>query len=233
LPPVPLAFWGWMAVLVPLELVAMLLYMLAIRDAPLHLTLPYLAFTPVFNVLTAWLVLGETVSPRGLAGILLVVAGAYLLNAQHLRSGLWAPMRAVLTTRGSRLMLVVAVIYSLTSVFGKAAMAYATPQSFGAFYYVLVGSATVVVFGLARPRDLRVLGRRPAAHLLVGVLMALMVVTHFLAISLTEVAYMVAVKRTSLLFGIVYGALLFGESGLGRNLLAGGLMVVGVGLIVL
>jgi drug/metabolite transporter (DMT)-like permease len=39
------------------------------------------------------------------------------------------------------------------------------------------------------------------------------------------------VKRASLLFGIVYGALWFGERHLRRNLLAGTLMVAGVGLI--
>jgi drug/metabolite transporter (DMT)-like permease len=44
---------------------------------------------------------------------------------------------------------------------------------------------------------------------------------------------MISVKRTSLLFGIVYGALLFGEEGLRRNLLAGSLMVGGVALIAL
>jgi hypothetical protein len=34
---------------------------------------------------------------------------------------------------------------------------------------------------------------------------------HLLAIERVEAAYMIAVKRTSLLFGILYGALLFGE----------------------
>jgi hypothetical protein len=39
------------------------------------------------------------------------------------------------------------------------------------------------------------------------------------------------VKRTSLLFGILYGALLFREANLGRNLVAGTLMVAGVALV--
>jgi len=233
LPPVPPAFWGWFGLLLPLELTAMWLYMTAIRDTPLHLTLPYLAFTPAFNVVTGWLLLGETVSLRGLAGILLVVVGAYLLNTGDSRDGLLAPFRAVLRVRGSWIMLLVALIYSVTSVAGKAAMAYATPASFGAFYYVAVGAATLVVFGLRRPGQLRALTRRPAPTLLVGGLMAVMVVTHFLAIALTEVAYMVAVKRTSLLFGILYGAWVFGERGLTRQLTAGGLMVAGVAAIAL
>jgi len=46
-----------------------------------------------------------------------------------------------------------------------------------------------------------------------------------------EVAYMIAVKRTSLLFGILYGALFFRERGFSGRILAGGLMLGGVFLI--
>ena len=234
LPPVPWAFWGWMAALVPLELGAMLLYVLAIRDTPLHLTLPYLAFTPVFNIATGYLLLGETVSLQGLGGILLVVAGAYLLDLDSVRRGGWLePLRALLRRRGSRLMLAVAAIYSVTSVMGKQAMQYADPLSFGALYYPLVGAGALLFALLHRPALLGALTRRPLANLAVGAAMALMVVSHFLAIAQVEVAYMIAVKRTSLLFGILYGALLFGERALARNLGAGSLMVFGVALIIL
>jgi drug/metabolite transporter (DMT)-like permease len=54
-----------------------------------------------------------------------------------------------------------------------------------------------------------------------------------MAIARMEVAYMIAVKRTSLLFGILYGALLFGEKRLGLHLLAESFMVAGVALIAL
>ena len=237
LPPVPAAFWGWLGVLVPLELAAMAVYVTAIRDAPLHLTLPYLAFTPVFNVLTGYLVLGEEVSAAGFSGILLVTLGAYLLNLEHLGergARLWlAPLAAVLRERGSRLMLAVAGIYSLTSVGGKAAMEYTTPWVFGPFYYGVIGATLAAGLLAGRPRTLAVVARRPLQAVAVGGLMAVMVVTHFLAVARVEVAYMVSVKRTSLLFGIVYGALLFGERGLARNLGAGLLMVAGVAVILI
>lgn len=237
--PLPALSWqlaGWMALLMPLEIVAMLLYVQALRDSPLHLTLPYLAFTPVFNIATGALFLGERVPPQGMAGIALVAVGAYLLNLQHARRHprTWlAPIRAIGRERGSRRMLAVAAVYSVTSVFGKAAMGLATPQSFGPFYFALLGTVTLVVFALAQPRALAALPRRPWAGLAVGAAMALMVVTHFLALARVEVAYMIAVKRTSLLFGILYGALWFGEGGLPRNLAGGGLMVAGVALILI
>lgn len=234
-PSLPVGFWGWVAVLMPLELLAMWLYMRAIRASPLSLTLPYLAFTPVFNVLTGYLLLGERVSPTGFAGILLVMCGAWLLNLPAARQGgVWrvlAPFRAIARERGSRLMLITAAIYSLTSVLGKAALACTTANFFGAFYFVALGVAAVLTFGSRRVGSWRALGRHPIAHLAIGVCMAGMVMTHFHAIGQVEVAYMIAVKRTSLLFGMFYGAWLFREQGLSRNLAAGTLMVAGVFLI--
>lgn len=230
------AFWGWMAVSLPLELIAMWLYMLAIRDSPLSLTLPYLAFTPVFNTLTGYLLLGETVSWKGFSGILLIVLGAWLLNleAAQGRPGLnmLAPFRAITRKRGSRLMLMVAAIYSVTSVTSKGALLQVTPAFFGPFYFVVLGAASAVIFTSRDVSSWRALGRHPVAHLGVGLFMAGMVITHFYAITHIEVAYMVAVKRISLLFGMLYGAWLFGETGLKKNLAAGLLMVLGIFLIV-
>jgi drug/metabolite transporter (DMT)-like permease len=231
----PPEFWLWVLALVPLEMAAMLLYMKAIRDHPLSLTLPYLAFTPVFVILTGYLLLGERISPEGTAGILLVVAGAWLLNLEHASLGNWrswgAPLAAIFHEPGSRMMLGVALLYSLTSAMGKGAMRYMDPHQFGAFYFVLLGVAAVMVFGLSRPRLLTSVWRRPRAVLLVALLNAAMVYTHFLALQRTEVAYMIAVKRTSLLFGILFGAIFFHERGLAVHVLAGGLMLAGVFLI--
>ena len=230
------AFWGWVAVSLPLELLAMWLYMQAIRESPLSLTLPYLAFTPAFNMLTGYLLLDETVSWTGFSGILLIVLGAWLLNLKTTQNGtglnLLAPFRAITRERGSRLMLMVAAIYSLTSVTSKGALLHANPGFFGPFYFVVLGTASVLVFASRDVSSWRAMGKHPWVHLGIGVFMAGMVITHFYAIAHIEVAYMLAVKRTSLLFGILYGAWLFGESGLKKNLAAGILMVLGVFLIV-
>jgi drug/metabolite transporter (DMT)-like permease len=231
----PRGFWLWIAALVPLEVAAMLLYMRAIRDHPLALTVPYLAFTPVFVILTGYLLLGERISLKGGGGILLVVLGAWMLNVRHARLKEWrswgAPLLAILHEPGSRMMLVVALLYSLTATMGKGALQYMAPQRFGAFYFALLGSVVVALFAGPRPRMLKAIWRRPWGVLAVTLCNAAMVYTHFLAIQRVEVAYMIAVKRTSLLFGILYGALFFREANLGANLLAGGLMLSGVFLI--
>lgn len=238
LPPWPdAAMWPWLAVALPLEIVAMWLYVLAIRDSPLALTLPYLAFTPVFTSAAGYLLLDETPSGQGALGILLVVLGAYGLNlhqARLARPRSWlAPLAAIARERGSRYMLGVAVIYGLTSVLGKGAMQHMPGLSFGPLYFVLLGGLTLFVFAVREPGALRILARPAWGPWLVAALMAVMVVSHFLALERVETAYMISVKRTSILFGVLLGALVFKEAHLGRNLAAAGLMVAGVALIAL
>lgn len=240
LPPLgelPLEFWGWLAVMMPLELGAMWLYMAAIRDHPLSLTLPYLAFTPVFAIGVAWILLGERVSAQGAAGVSLVVVGAWVLNSGHARWREWRswlrPFAAIGSEPGSRMMLAVAAIYAVTATLGKGALRDLPAETFGAFYFALLGLAVLVLIVLPRPRVLCKLAARPWPVLTIGVLVSLMVYTHFLALQQVEVAYMIAVKRVSLLFGILYGAFLFGESGLMSSLPAAALMLAGVLLILL
>jgi drug/metabolite transporter (DMT)-like permease len=246
LPEVPAEFWMWVGLCVPLEILAVLLYMLAIRDSPLYLTLPYLALTPVFNVLTGWVFLGEAVSLKGMVGILFVVIGTALLNmgspgpegqgenaADRPDSVLKLIGWSLARERGSQFMLVAAFIYSVTSVMSKQAMSFATPESFGPIYALSNGVCLVIFCGVRNPTSLRVFTRRPALHLFAGGLIAIMVATHFLALAQVEVAYMITIKRTSLLFGLIYGWILFGEHHLRQHLFSGVLIVIGVALILL
>jgi len=233
-PKLPPPFWGLLAVAVPIEILAMWLYMKAIRASPLSLTLPYLAFTPVFNILTGYLGLGETVSPTGFVGILLVVGGAWLLNQGKntpVSNNFLAPFKAIIQEEGSRLMLITAALYSINSVIGKGLLGYAPPHFLGPFYFLLVGSVAGLVFVRRGDGTWASIFKHPWAILFVGIFMAGMILSHFYAVTRIEVAYMIAVKRTSLLFGILYGAWLFNEKGLMRHLVAGTLMVAGVFLI--
>lgn len=218
-------FWIWVSCAIPLEFAAMFLYMEAIRLSPLHLTLPFLAFSPAFSAIFAYFLLGERIAAPGLAGIALVVLGALWLG----RGRMADPFRAILSEQGSRLMLMVAMLYGMTSVLGKGALQYCPPLEFGALYFALLGALSLPALFYRKPGGK--LFRKPLWALAVGIMVSLMVVFHFLAISLAKVSYMIAVKRTSLLFGILYGALLFREKGLGLHLAAGTVMVLGVALI--
>jgi uncharacterized membrane protein len=66
----------------------------------------------------------------------------------------------------------------------------------------------------------------------VAIAMAVMVVSHFIAVAQVEVAYMISVKRTSLLFGILLGAWLFRDVNFKQHIPAAVIILIGVILIV-
>ena len=227
-------FWKTLLLLLPLETAALLLYMKALRVSPLSLTLPFLAFTPAFMILTGALILGEHLKAAGIAGIMLIVSGSYTLYLPSLRHGLTEPIRAMFREQGSILMLAVAFIYSITSVLGKLAIQHSNPTFFASFYFIIHGVfATCVLALIFRTNPKEVLERCPKGVLLVGLAQSAMVISHMWAISLAPAAYMIAVKRTSVLFGVLIGCLFFKEPGLGFRLLGAALMVAGVFLICL
>src|SRR5215471_5748650 len=80
---------------------AVLLYYRAVQVSPLSLTIPFLAFTPVFLLLTGNLILGELPPLLKSEGILFVVLGSLLMHRQAFRASIFEPFRAVLRERGS------------------------------------------------------------------------------------------------------------------------------------
>jgi uncharacterized membrane protein len=144
--------------MVPLEIAAIILYVKAIKLSPLSLTIPFLAVSPVFIILIAFILLGEFPDRSGLLGILLIVIGAYLLNIKTTKEDL----------------------------------------------------------------------SRPKTFLAIGIFTAIMVLTHFKTISMTDVAYMISVKRVSLVFSVLYGRVLFGEENIRERLTGSMLMIAGM-----
>jgi uncharacterized membrane protein len=67
----------------------------------------------------------------------------------------------------------------------------------------------------------------------IGAGVAAMTMLHFAAMSLTHVASVVAVKRSSLVASVIIGRVFFGERGLRRRLPGAALMLAGVALLAL
>jgi len=217
--------------LLPLDITALLLYMKAINISPLSLTLPFLSLTPVFLIGTSYVLLGEKPDRTGLMGIILVTIGAYLLNAHTISRGFLGPLKTICKERGSVLMILVAFIYSITSSLGKMAVQHSSPIFFSVFYPLLI---TIFLFLIVSFKTKDILPKtvsQPLLFFLIGILMVIMWVTHLMAISLVEVSYMISVKRLSLIFGIIYGAVLFKETNIKERLLGSAIMVLGVILI--
>ena len=236
--PIPLIdsifFLAFLAAL-PLEVTATVLYVKALKTSPLSLTVPFLSLTPIFLIVVPYLILGETISVLGVIGVAMIAFGGYTLNIGQARKGLLAPFFAVRKERGSLFMIGVALIYSVTATLGKLAIQHSSPLFFGITYYSALACA-MTPLALLRGRDERkYVPPRDAikASILPGFCHATSIVAHMIAISLTQVAYMISIKRLSLLMGVLFGYLFFKETNIRERFVGTLLMIIGFALIVL
>jgi len=221
-------FWLCMAVGLPLELVAFLCYMRAIKVSPLSLTLPFLAFTPVFVILTGFIILGETLNAYGITGIILIVTGSYFLNLSGAKKHWQEPFKAVFKEEGSWLMFLVALIYSLTATIGKLAIMHSSPEFFGVTYFLCFALLVALLFPIMPGAKISNLFKKPLPGIIAGITLATMIFCHTYAISLIQAAYMLSIKRCSILFGVIFGALFFKEENIKERLFGAFVMMCGV-----
>jgi drug/metabolite transporter (DMT)-like permease len=212
---------------VALNIAANLLFFSALRNSQLSVTIPLLSLTPVFTALLAIPLLGEVPTWRQWLGILLVVAGAFVLNLPQ--GGSFSRAAA----RGATLMVLVALFWSLTGPFDKMA----TAKASGPFHATVLctGVAIGIAIVLAGQRRLRELGDVRSAgwiFILAVVISIAALGLQLLAMLQVPVGLVETLKRgIGNLSALILGRALFGEMVSLRKLLAVGLMIAGVALI--
>lgn len=223
----------WVALLVggSLNVFTNLIYMRAIKLSDLSITIPLITFTPLFMLVTSPIIVGEFPNIYGIIGILLIVTGSYILNFKEKKKGYFAPFKALLKEKGPRLMLLVAFIWSITANFDKIGIenssAFFWPVAVNAF--ITAGFIPVV---LTKSRDkTKQIRKNYKALIPVGFFHGIMIVVQMIAVSMTLVAYVISIKRTSAILSVVFGSLLFKEEGLKERLLGSAIMILGVVLI--
>ncbi len=226
---------GWTGLAVVVAVVANLLLIRALQLSPLSLTTPYLSFTPVATLLTGSLLLRQTPSALGLAGVGVVVLGAFVLNAGSAAEEASAsrhPLRALAAQPGSRLALGVAVLFGLGNAIDRRAVLHASELVYAGLLMLLMTG--VLALPSRGRRELLASRRSWGWVVLGGVVMCAALLLHLFAFRYLFIAYADAVKRAGgNLVAVMMGAMLFGEADWRRRLGAAAVMSVGVALILI
>ena len=210
------------------NVIAQILYMKAIKASPLSLSIPFLSFAPLFLLITAYLVLGEFPGILGTCGVFLVVMGAYILNIKKVNGGVLNPLKHILKEKGSRYMLFVAFLYSITTNIDKIAINNSNP-----FVYAIAINITLALFlfpVMLRFSDNHVkdLFKHTKTLFPIGLFTAIASIAQYVAFTMILVVYVSAIKRTSSLFSIMYGKYFFNEDNIKSRLLGAAIMILGV-----
>ncbi|HHY01192.1 MAG TPA: EamA family transporter [Methanothermobacter sp.] len=239
----------WVALLIggSLNVLTTVLYMKALKHSDLSISVPMLAFTPLFLLVTSPLIVGEFPTTLGLVGIILIVMGSYILNINEFKKGYLAPFKALLQEKGPKLMLIVAFIWSITSNYDKIGAVNSSPIIWVVAVNLFIAISIFPIL-LTSNKDYfqkkrsslvkdgsywELIKANKNILLLTGFLSALTIIFQIYAITLTLVAYVIAIKRTSVCFGVIWGHLIFHEKGVKERLTGAVVMVLGVVLIIL
>jgi hypothetical protein len=209
MPDIAPEFWRVVALHVPLLSLASILTIEAHRRSPLILTIPYLSFTPAFLLITAPLMGGGNPTFLGGVGVAIITIGLYVLNIHEHQVHHFAPLKAFLKERGSQMMLVVALLFSIPAL-----------RAANAPFYLLVDHGLVAVVMLILMSVYITLGKEHKLSFSpkgfwkalagFGILIGVASILHMLAFAwIPIVPYVIAAKRSgSIIFTVLLGIII-------------------------
>jgi len=233
IPDIDTVFWYALLTSVSLNVITSILYMKAIKISPLSLTIPMIALTPMFLLLTSPLIAGEFPSSFGIIGIFLIVLGAYTLNVQKVSKGFLSPFKALKKEKGPIIMLCVAFIYSITANMDKVAIQHSSPFFFLIVANIFLSSILFPIVLFKSRKNLHQISPNIKSLVPIGLFSALTLIFQFNALVLAIVPYVISIKRTSIIFSSLYGFFIFKEKHMRERLSGAIIMVLGILLITL
>jgi drug/metabolite transporter (DMT)-like permease len=210
-PPLDQTFWWTFILSIPINIMAYVLYLNAIKISPISLSVPFLAFTPIFMILTGFWVLGETINLWGGFGTGLIVIGSYILHFKKNQLNFSAPFSAFIHEKGSWYMLIVAVLFAFAAVIGKKAILHSSPLFFSYSFFLVFNVLILMGLFVRGKNNWQKIIRNSPKGLWLGSLLMIHISFHGLAISISTAVYMVAVKRSSILFSVLLSWLILKE----------------------
>jgi drug/metabolite transporter (DMT)-like permease len=231
-PAIKAGFVGWCVLFGVSQTLSTLALSKALKLSEISLVTPLWKVSLLVLLGVAWVTIGERPSPPGVAGVLLSVAGVYLLNVKRARVSPWQPLIVLFTDRGQRYTLLAALLYAPSVVTIKLAIL-ASDAAMGTLGGYLAASAIMTPIALAT--SARHFARLPShwkEFVALGFFAALTTISQGQAYTLTLSSYVEAVKQVEILFAMAIGVLAFGEVQRVRESALGALVML-LGMILL
>jgi drug/metabolite transporter (DMT)-like permease len=207
---------------------------MALKIAEISLVTALWKLSLILLVVWGFFALGEQPSALGVAGVIVSVAGVYLINVTRAHVSLWAPIVALVRDPGQRYTLGAALFYAPSVVLIKQ-IALHSSSSFAVFAGYLFCSVIITPFALYRSaRHFRQIGPYWMSFVGLGAFAAASTLLGTRAYTLTVSSYVEAVKQVELLIALVIGALVFREGAKIRTIWPGCVvMLAGIVMVVL
>lgn len=204
-----------------IQVTVILLYFKAIKRSELSVTIPLITLTPLFMLLTSPILIGEFPSALGVVGIILIVVGTYISNLSQETKNFFAPFISLVKNQGSRYMLIVALLWSITANLDKIGVEETSPVYWAFTKDFLILFYLIPILAVKSRKPLRQINHRKWGLLLVGFFKSASVLTQMFAIQFILVAYVISIKRASSIFIILFAFFYMNEKKNFRNRMIG------------
>ena len=233
MPRVSAMFYLVIFINIALFFLAQILMINSLKLSNLSASIPMLSFTPVFLLLTSYLMLKEFPTLAGLFGVLLVVVGSYVLNIGELKQGYSEPIKSIFRNKGVFYMIIVAFLYSLCANLGKIGVNLSNAAYYMFSFYLIYSIFLFIIFYKNIKSNIQVLRKNLNYFALSGFSTAASEILIGIAYKLSIVPYLISLKRTSILFSVLIGIFIFREKNYKAAIMGSLIMLAGVLLITL
>lgn len=206
----------------------------AMKHAPISTVEPLMNITPIFVTVLAFVALGEQPSVTNIIAIMLIVAGAYVLEVDHDTHSVLDPFRKLASSDTTVAIVVAAGLFSVANVFDRHILtSHLDPWT----YLVTVGVLIQLLFTGWHAYNYRlenigsVFRDQWSAILPPSLFILAFNASFYYALELAYAGLVIAVIQLKSLFITVFGGGFFHEDHLYKKGFACLLMVVGAGLI--
>ncbi|MBD3313880.1 EamA family transporter [Candidatus Woesearchaeota archaeon] len=229
----------WFIIVLKSSLLAIAAYMIfkLLRHYDISEILPLKNLSPVFLLVLGYLILNEHPSAINIAGIVLLIAGTYVLEADHKISDLKEPLK-VLSDKKLVFLLTYLIFISFCAVIDKIAVR--TIDVYSYYFLQMMFLSTIFLALKSRAKgglsDIKQAFRKDWPGIIVAsLLVVLSDLLYLSAISLpaTLIVLAIPIRRLSTFISAFIGGELFHEKGLKMKLIACSIMIAGAWLVVL
>lgn len=222
-------FWIAISINAPISVVATILYMKALQLSDISLVSPIKALTPMALLVTSPIILGEFASIHGTIGVLFVTFGVYTLKISAASlNDILGPFKSITKEKGVQYAFIIVILYSISSNVGKIGVEASSPFIWTFAIHLLVSTILIPIVYYKVNGVVRRSSESKWQLLAMGSFSALAVVAQSAAYLHTLVVYVIAIKRTALLWNILGGSFLLDEKGIKQRLPGGILIVIGI-----
>lgn len=217
---------------------AFLNVMYAIKNLEISGALPMMVLTPGLVAISAFIFLGESLGNFEIVGMVLLLAGTYLLEMNAAGKGILEPYLIFVKSKNHHYIVFALLLFTITSVLDKLIVTdlKIEPLAFMAFQQLFHFINFLILYLLLRKRFAPKLNEidNSVWYIIIGIAMMTIIYrwTQIEAVKLAPVALVLSIKRTSVFFASVIGGKIFHEHRLVQRAAAAVIMIVGAILII-